>query len=120
MKLIFAKYNSYAEIKSGSFNSTEKIYNKNELYFRTLKRIIKFAEYYNKIQDYIESGNLTELLIKYFPPDSNGKEFKTFPIEKFYEIVVEEYNKRFINLYYRDKYTKLTEIIKICQNLFIV
>lgn len=81
-KLVLAEYNSFVETKVGSFITTDYIFNKNEFYFRTLRRINDLAEFYNETGNYQKSKNLTERLIKFLPPDNNGQPYKTFPKEK--------------------------------------
>ena len=107
-ELIFSEYNSYAGIRIGSSVTTSYISNKNQYYFGTLRRINDLAEFYNEIQNYKKSKNLTEQVIKLLPPDSNGQTYKTFPKEKLQGIAAEEYSKRFFNLHYKDKYKKLS------------
>lgn len=106
--LIFQEYNSFVETKIRGSVTTDYIFNKNEFYFRTLKRINDLAEFYNEIQDYEKSKSLTEQLIKFLPPDNNGQPYKTFPKEKLYGISSEEYSKRFFNLHHKDKFKELT------------
>ena len=108
IKLILSEYNSFIETNVGSFISTDYIFNKNEFYFRALKRINDLAEFYNEIGNYQKAKNLTRQLIKFLPPDNNGQPYKKFPKEKLYGISSEEYNKRYFNLNYKDKYKELT------------
>ncbi|HXI01298.1 MAG TPA: hypothetical protein VNI52_13605 [Sphingobacteriaceae bacterium] len=107
-KLLLSEYNSFEEIEVGSFITTDYIFNKNEFYFRALRRINDLAEFYNEIGNYQKSKSLTEKLIRFLPPDNNGQPYKTFPKEKLYGISSEEYSKRFFNLHHKDKYKELT------------
>jgi tetratricopeptide (TPR) repeat protein len=107
-ELIFSEYNSYIKARNGRRGTTDYIYNTNELYFRTLNKINELAEYYDEVGNHQESKHHKEQLIKFLPLDNNGQPYKTFPKEKLYGISDEEYSKRFFNLYYKDRYQKLT------------
>jgi tetratricopeptide (TPR) repeat protein len=107
-QLILSDYNSFMEVKTGSFVTTDYVFNKNKYYFYTLSRINDLAEYYNEIGFTKESQSITDHLVKYLPPDNNGEKYKTFPKEKLYGISSMEYSKRFSNLHQKEKVKELT------------
>lgn len=122
-ELIFSEYNSYVGTKINHFVTTDYIFNRNEYYFRTLRRINDLAEFYNENQNFKKSKNLKEQVIKLLPPDRDGQTYKTFPKEKLQGIAAEEYSKRF-NLNYKDKYKELTwdyqDLSKIIERIKIL
>lgn len=121
-ELITAEHNSYLIAKNDSPGTTDYIFNKNELYFRTLKRINEFAEYYDEMGYHHKSKYLTEQLIKFIPPKNNGKHYTAFPKEKILVIANDEYNKRFFKLHNNKNYEStwdypdLTEFIVSIKN----
>lgn len=103
-ELIFSEYNSYFKARNGRLGTTDYIYNTNEFYFRTINRINELAEYYDKVGNHQKSKNLTEQLVRFLPPDSNGEKYTMFPKEKIYGIAAEEYSKRFFKLHHNKDY----------------
>ncbi|MCU0350672.1 MAG: hypothetical protein MUF43_07565 [Flavobacterium sp.] len=107
-KLIFSDYKSYLNTELECCENTSYIFDKNKYYFYVLKRINDLAEFYNEIQQYKKSKFLTEQLIKCLPPDSNGKQYRTFPKNDLIAISTEDYSKRFTNLHYKNQYKELS------------
>jgi tetratricopeptide (TPR) repeat protein len=105
-KLIIAEYNQFMKYTSAYGRS-------NEHYLRTLMRVYELIEFYQQIGNSQKSKNLKKRLLKFLPPDNNGKLYKKFPKNSFY-VWMHEYqsntpfddwinkNKTEVNLYNQD------------------
>lgn len=107
-ELILKEYERYVQVSNRNYETTDKIYFKNQYYFIVLSRINDLAEYYIELGKSEESKNLTNQVIKFLPPEKNRKLYKRFPKEKLYVISSEEYIVRYDNLHHKNQQKKLS------------